>query len=168
MFQLGEPPADVLALLLVFVHWNKGILFSMPPPHVPDPTSTLGLKYSVAIAFMAMLGIVAFMTIVSARPDYDRILVLGGLIGAMIPSTFSLLSFLKGEDSRSQARQTYYQVNDRFDEFKELLRKETAILVRDSYTSGLKDGALGATGLPVAAQLAIASPATKPEENKPG
>lgn len=134
----------------------------MATPRVPDQTPALGIKYAVAIAFMCMLGIVAYMVIVAARPQYDHMLVLGGLLTAMASSTFSLLSFIKAEDARAQSRQTYFQVNDRFDEFKEELRKETARLVRESYAAGLKDGGVGAGGLPLAAQIAIA-PKTDPK-----
>lgn len=116
----------------------------------PEPYG-MGIRYAVAFAFILMLGIVAYLTIVSLRPQWDILIVIGGLIGSLGPMTWSLLSFMKSEDGRAQSRQTYYQVNDRFDEFKRELEDKTQRLVREGYAAGLKDGSSGTQGIPIQA-----------------
>jgi hypothetical protein len=77
---------------------------------VPILPRQSNMPYVVAVVIMAGLAIVAVAAIAVLRPDKDNsslFLTIGGFIG---PTTFSLLSFLKAQD-------THKSVNGRLEEF---------------------------------------------------
>jgi hypothetical protein len=125
----------------------------MEPKAPPQDSLSSGVKYAIAFGFIVLIGIVAYMTVMSLRPMWDSLLVLGALMGFLSTGGWSLVGYMKAEDARSQSRQTYFQVNDRFDQFKTELEEKTARLVRESYSAGLKDGGMGAAGPPAKAEM---------------
>jgi hypothetical protein len=112
---------------------------------------SLTVKYAVAIVFIFLVGVVVFMTISALRPQWDSLVVIGGLIGFLSLTAWQVVTFMKAEDGRIQARETYHQVNSRFDEYKVVLAEETRRLVREGYAAGLRDAAVGAAGIPIPA-----------------
>lgn len=75
---------------------------------VPAPNN---LKYILAVLFMMSLGVVSTVVLVVARPENkDNILVIGTIIGFLAPTTLSLLSYMKSQE-------THLSVNSRLDAF---------------------------------------------------
>ena len=107
------------------------------------------MRYAISGAFVTMIGIVSYMVVAGLRPTWDPMVVIGSIASLLLVQWWQLLSFMKSEDTRRQSQQTYFQVNHRFDEFKEELEDRTVRLVRESYAIGLKDGGLGVSGVPI-------------------
>jgi hypothetical protein len=78
-----------------------------PQRKFPQPTNQ---PYLIAIVLMILVGIAGVAAIVALRPDAD-ILVVGAMVfGFITPTTLSLLSFMK-------AQETHLSVNSRLDGF---------------------------------------------------
>ncbi len=82
----------------------------------PQNTHTQYVDYSwpylKAIAFMAVIGIVAIFAITLIRPNADDVVVIGSVVGFMTPSTLALLALMKSQE-------THLSVNSRLDKMLE-------------------------------------------------
>jgi hypothetical protein len=68
------------------------------------------VPYLIAVVSMAVVAITGSILITVFRPDSDIVVVFGLVAGFMTPTTISLLSFMK-------AQETHLSVNSRLDEF---------------------------------------------------
>jgi len=74
---------------------------------MPQPNNT---PYLIAVVIMILLG-VAGVAVISALRPWDDVLVVGAMVfGFITPTTLSLLSFMK-------AQETHLSVNSRLEEF---------------------------------------------------
>ena len=74
-------------------------------------------KYLTAILGALLLGIGGLAVILWLRPEYDPVLVAGMIFAFLTPTTTSLLSFMKAEEAKEQAKETHLSVNSRLDKF---------------------------------------------------
>jgi hypothetical protein len=131
--------------------------------HTPTlPRGDLGFtKYVMAVVIIGMVSVIAYMTITTQRPSWDKLVIIGSIFSFFSVSSWQVITFMKAEDSRLQSRQTYYQVNDRFDDFKRELQEKSDRLVREGYALGLRDGAKGATGPDIVKDIIAEKPYEK-------
>jgi hypothetical protein len=66
--------------------------------------------YIKAIVIMMCLGVIGIVAITFARPEADNTVIIGALLGLLAPTTLSLLTFIK-------AQETHVSVNSRLDAF---------------------------------------------------
>ena len=74
---------------------------------VPTPNN---LPYVVAVALMAIVGVVAVTLLVVLRPEKDNGTIIATIVAMIAPTTLSLLAFMK-------AQETHLSVNSRLDAF---------------------------------------------------
>jgi hypothetical protein len=74
---------------------------------VPTPNN---IPYIKAIVVMMCLGVIGIVAITFARPEADNTVIIGALVGLLTPTTFSLLAFMKSQE-------THASVNSRLDAF---------------------------------------------------
>jgi len=65
-------------------------------------------KYVAAVVIMALIGIVGILVVVGLRPAQDNTALITLIIGFLAPTTLSLLTFIKAEE-------THHSVNSRLD-----------------------------------------------------
>lgn len=73
------------------------------------------VNYLTAIIISLVVGVGGLSLILFIRPEYDPILVAGIIFAFLTPTTTSLLSFMKAEEAKEQARETHLSVNSRLD-----------------------------------------------------
>lgn len=66
--------------------------------------------YLIAVAFLALLTVLAIVLITFLRPDKDNTALITAVIGALVPTTASILALMK-------AQETHLSVNSRLDAF---------------------------------------------------
>lgn len=74
-------------------------------------------KYLAAVLAAILLGIVAVVLVLWLRPEYDPLIVIVSVFTIITPTTTSLLSFMKAEEAKEQAKETHLSVNSRLDAF---------------------------------------------------
>lgn len=74
-------------------------------------------KYLAAILTAILLGILAVVLVLWLRPEYDPLIVIVAVFTIITPTTTSLLSFMKAEEAKEQAKETHLSVNSRLDAF---------------------------------------------------
>lgn len=78
---------------------------------LPDkPTPPSNTQYIVAVVAMMLIAVAGVVVIVVLRPEADVALVIAAVFGFLAPTTLSMLSFMK-------AQETHLSVNSRLDQF---------------------------------------------------
>ncbi len=103
-----------------------------------DRSPVSQLKYVLTAVIFMILAIVSYMVIVSLRPQWDPLIVVGGLLASLGTQWWAVMGYMKAEDGRAQSRQTYHQVNGRLDDFKRESEERTVRLVKEAYIEGLR------------------------------
>lgn len=85
---------------------------------VPLPNN---IPYIAAVVIMMLVGVAAAVAITFARPTTDNTLLIGSVFGFLLPTTLSLLAFMK-------AQETHLSVNSRLDAFMTQARLEAHAL----------------------------------------
>ena len=106
-----------------------------PPTLTPQDSAIVGtpadnLQYVIAILVMALLGVVAVVGITLSRPHDDNSILITAVLGFLAPTTLSLLSFMKSE-------QTHISVNSRLDSF---LKTAQAAALNQGVAQGIIQG----------------------------
>ncbi|RPI95517.1 MAG: APC family permease [Chloroflexi bacterium] len=73
--------------------------------------------YLVAVLISLVIGIGGVVALVSLRPDFDVLVVSGVVFAFLTPTTTSILSLMKSQETNRQARETHLSVNSRLDAF---------------------------------------------------
>lgn len=74
-------------------------------------------NYLTAVIISLVVGVGGLSLILFIRPDYDPVLVAGIIFAFLTPTTTSLLSLMKAEEAKEQAKETHLSVNSRLDKF---------------------------------------------------
>jgi len=94
-----------------------------PKPSSQPPTSTV--PYVLSVVILVVSGLVFSAIVIWLRPQYDPLVILGGVMGVMAPTIAAVLAYLK-------AQETHLKVNSRLDAFMaEHGKSERAIGVRE-------------------------------------
>lgn len=83
----------------------------MPEIQLSQPSKPNGSRqYVWAVVIMALFGVVTILGIITLRPSQDNDMLIGSVIGFLMPTTVSLLALMK-------AQETHLSVNSRLDAF---------------------------------------------------
>lgn len=81
------------------------------------PQANTNAPYLVTVIVMMVIGVAGVTTIVTLRADFDILIVAGVVFAFLTPTTTSILSFMKAQETNRQARDTHLAVNSRLDAF---------------------------------------------------
>lgn len=87
----------------------------MTKPKASQPVNS-NMPYVIAVIILATVGMIVAAVILVMRPDSDPLVVSGIVAGLIMPTTLSLLSFMK-------AQETHLSVNSRLEQFIENAEK---------------------------------------------
>jgi hypothetical protein len=96
---------------------------------IQDNVSTAGLKaftntsYIIAVVSMIAIGFVTVILLALLRPTQDLGIIIVAVFGVLTPTTLSLLSFIKAQETNMQAQETHILVNSRMSTFMETLER---------------------------------------------
>ena len=99
---------------------------------MPNQTST-NLPYLIAVVIMALIGVAGVLTVFHMRPDADNTAIVATLAGFIVPTTLSLLAFMK-------AQETHIIVNSRMDEYRAQLQLVAQSAERAARSEGYSQG----------------------------
>ena len=76
----------------------------------PSPYASSNTPYLIAVIIMAILTTTTIIVLIMRRPDLDNTELITKVIGFSMPTTLSLLAYMKSQ-------QTHLSVNSRLDDF---------------------------------------------------
>lgn len=79
-----------------------------PEQRIPPPAGNASYIWAVVVIVLA--GLAFLLGVMYLRPQTDPLVLIGGILGALAPTTAAVLSFMK-------AQQTHLSVNGRLDAF---------------------------------------------------